>query len=82
MSKFKAPRKSGNFHFQNYVVVFCVSFKLRQRGPYVYSVTSKRIDVKFENGKVTSKKFEQAKFNKTLTNEECPTCSENDEVRF
>ncbi|CAH3044331.1 unnamed protein product, partial [Pocillopora meandrina] len=54
--------------------------KLRQRGPYVCSVTSKRIDVKFENGKVTSKKFEQAKFNKTLTNEECPTCSENDEL--
>ena len=81
-SSHKAPRDSGNFYLQNYAVVFCVSFKLRQRGPYVYNVTSKRIDVKFESGKVTSKTFEQAKFKKTLTNEGCLTCGENDEVRF
>lgn len=36
--------------------------------------------MKFETGKVTSKSFEQAKFNKTLTEKECKTCREDDEV--
>ena len=44
-------------------------------------MVSKKVDVKFENGKVTSKSFEQAKFNKTLTEKECgKTCHENDKV--
>ena len=43
-------------------------------------MVSKKIDVKFEKGQVTSKSFEQAKFNKTLTEKECKTCREDDEV--
>ncbi|KAL9953295.1 hypothetical protein ACROYT_G040691 [Oculina patagonica] len=54
--------------------------KLVERGPYVYSIESKKVDVKFETGKVTSKSFEQAKFNKTLTEKECPTCREDDKL--
>ncbi|PFX19537.1 uncharacterized protein LOC111338069 [Stylophora pistillata] len=54
--------------------------KLRQAGPYVYSITSKRVDVKFEDAKVTSKPFEKAEFNKKLTKEECPTCGEDDKL--
>ena len=43
-------------------------------------MVSKKVGVKFENGKVTSKSFEQAKFNKTLTLKECSSCHEDDEV--
>ena len=41
---------------------------------------SKKVGVKFENGQVTSRSFEQAKFNKTLTEKECDSCHEDDEV--
>lgn len=54
--------------------------QLRQAGPYVYSITSKQIDVKFEGAKVTSKSFEKAEFNKTRTREECATCGKDDEL--
>lgn len=56
------------------------SFQLEEKGPYVYSTKSKNVNVKFENGKVTSTPFEQAKFNKTLTEKECPTCTAHDKV--
>lgn len=51
-----------------------------EKGPYVYSIESKKVGVKFDTGKVTSKSFEQAKFNKTLTEKECPECREDDKV--
>jgi len=43
-------------------------------------MVSKKVGVKFENGQVTSRSFEQAKFNKTLTENECESCHEDDEV--
>ena len=58
----------------------CCCFQLKETGPYVYSTKSKQVYVKFENGKVTSTSFDQAKFNKTLTEKECPTCTEDDKV--
>jgi len=54
--------------------------KLVERGPYVYSMVSKKVGVRFKKGQVTSKSFEQAKFNKTLTEKECETCREDDKL--
>ena len=62
--------------------IFLFEFQLKEIGPYIYSTKSKKVGVKFENGKVTSTSFDQAKFNKTLTKKECPKCNENDKVCF
>ena len=43
-------------------------------------MVSKKVGVRFKKGQVTSKSFEQAKFNKTLTEKECETCREDDKV--
>ncbi|KAJ7315270.1 CD36, partial [Desmophyllum pertusum] len=53
--------------------------KLVEKGPYVYSTESKKVSVEFEKGLVTSKSFDKAKFNKALTEKECPKCREDDE---
>ncbi|CAH3030946.1 unnamed protein product [Porites evermanni] len=54
--------------------------KLEEKGPYIYTTKSEKVDVKFENDRVTSKTFDKAKFNKTLTDKECPKCNENDQL--
>lgn len=54
--------------------------KLEEKGPYIYTTESVKVDVKFENDQVTSKTFDKAKFNETLTAKECPKCSENDQL--
>lgn len=54
--------------------------KLEEKGPYIYTTESVKVDVKFENNRVTSKTFDKAKFNETLTAKECPKCNENDQL--
>ena len=67
---------------KSFIIVSCLSFQLEERGPYVYTTTSRKIEVKFDaSGKVTYKTFQQQKFNEEMTSKLCPKCHENDKVR-
>jgi hypothetical protein len=47
----------------------------------VYTTTSEKIDVKFDNkGRVSYKTFTKQAFDAQSTKEQCPKCKENDEV--
>ena len=61
---------------------YLLIYQLEEKGPYIYTTESVKVDVKFENDRVTSKTFDKAKFNKTLTAKECPKCNENDQVCY
>ncbi|KAL9950866.1 hypothetical protein ACROYT_G043436 [Oculina patagonica] len=57
--------------------------QLEERGPYVYTTMSRKIEVKFDaSGKVTFKTFKQQKFNEEMTSKLCPECQEDDKLNI
>ncbi|KAK3730153.1 hypothetical protein QZH41_016926, partial [Actinostola sp. cb2023] len=51
-----------------------------ERGPYIYTTTTKKINVIFQPGLLSYKQYTKQEFDATLTKEKCPECSENDKM--
>ena len=63
--------------------MLCISLvlQLEDKGPYVYTRESKKIDVYFHSdGRVSYKEYVKHTFNKERTAELCKDCKEHDKV--
>lgn len=59
---------------------YCL-FQFDERGPYIYTTKTKKIEIKFGTGTVSFKQYKTQSFDAKATALKCPKCSENDQVK-